>query len=1511
MRGRPFGTTRPAARPRRRRLDAGLERLEERRLLATFNVSRLDDPAGAVAGTLRDAIVKANAAANSGGPDLINFQLSGSGIQTITLTRALPAITDSVTIDGGSQPGFVDTPLIEVSGAGAGTADGFLVQAANTKIQSLIINNFESAGIRIEANGVTVVSNYIGTSADGTAAAPNGSGIFVTNASSAVIGGAATNLRNVISGNTGAGIRIGASTSNHAIQGNYIGTDVTGNAPLGNLTGIEVFGGLGTVIGGAVTGQGNVISGNTTAGIQVSGGNAQNTAIRGNFIGTNPNGTLALGNGGVGVIVQNAGLTTIGGTAPGTGNVIGNNIGSGVELNGTTNVRVQGNAIGTNFGGSATFGNGVDGVSIVGSSGVQVGGVDNGASNLIAFNVGDGVGVDDASAGNPILSNSIYLNDGLGIDLGPDGVTTNDGGDGDTGANNLQNYPVITLAGTGAGRTTIQGTLNSQPNTTYLIQFFSQRTADPSGNGEGRTLIGSLLVTTDNGGNAGFNTLLSTPTVVNDFVTATATTQPSVSGETSEFSVAVPIGAAQLADLSVVIEDSPDPAIIGLPLTYTVTVTNAGPDTATNVQFNFNLPPGVTVDQISVTPSQGNLNVAGGVVSGSLGNIGISNPVVVTIRVIPNQIGTFSASASAISGQIDIDNSNNSDTETTVVNRPADVQLVGNQEPDPGVVGQPLTYAVILVNNGPGVSSNTVVTSELPANVSFISALSGQGTVLRQGNQLTFQVGSIAVGGVVAIRVTVIPNSTGFFSETFTASATETDQVPSNNVLTINARVVPEVDLTAAVSANITQVTAGNVVTFTVTATNNGPSPSTNVVLSSTFPTDLLTFSGGSSSAGGSVGFNNGVVLTVVPTLDPGETATLTFMGTARDVVSGVATVDATVNSNESGDLVPGNNAASTSILVNPIDLVVTPSVNTPSGVVNQPLTFRFDVANNGPADATNVKATVSLSPNLFLTSIDTPPGVTAGDPSADGVVVITIDSIPAGTTRTFFLTAVPDSPGFAGARIQLVSDQVDAVGGDEDELIVVPVGQADLAVGLLANPSSVFAGEPATFSGLVLNNGPVTATATTARLTFSSGVEIVSATSSAGATTISGNVVTINIGDLPAGAAGATFTAIVRRSTVGPITGTVVVSTTGFDSQPGNNTATATVDAINAPGVIQFAAPSVLVLENQGVAQLTLTRTSGSLGAVSVGYTTADGSAIAGVNYTATAGVVNFAPGERTKTIDIPLLVDGRITALTAFGVVLSSPTNGASIGTQGGTVVFIQNTDADPVPPSFTDIQLIGAGASISAVVLQLSEPIEPSGADDPANYAIISPSGVVLPTFPPVYDPFANTVTLVLATPIRGAGFSFLLVNPFGLRDFAGNPLDGDGDGVAGGGFVGSFARGSRLTYNDADGDRVSVNIDRGGFLDMIRDPLGTSRVLRVNAAPGGRSTLSGSVRRNRFGGDGQTNLGAITGVGFGSINSRLTTPPFFTNLQLLFPGSPLIQGLVVPTGRIVNGLRTRRA
>ena len=331
------------------------------------------------------------------------------------------------------------------------------------------------------------------------------------------------------------------------VEGNYIGTDVTGSQKLGNnANGIDLFANAsGNTIGGTSAGAGNVIANNNGQGIEIFGGGSPNNTIVGNMIGTDATGTVAMGNNGWGVDTGSSGTLVL-------NNVISENSSGGVHPQ-ASGIVIQGNDIGTDLTGAQPLGNQGPGVD-ASSSDVTIGGQGAGQGNVIAFNgqFGQaGVIVENGSTGVSIENNSIFSNGGLGIDLGNDGVTMNHPGASNFGPNNYQNFPVLSHASTFGGSTVLIGTLNSAPSSTYTIQFFDNRAADPTGFGEGQTLIGTTTVNTDASGNASFSPSFMTVVNAGDSISATATDS---SGDTSEF--AKDITAVALASPLQAVDDS-------------------------------------------------------------------------------------------------------------------------------------------------------------------------------------------------------------------------------------------------------------------------------------------------------------------------------------------------------------------------------------------------------------------------------------------------------------------------------------------------------------------------------------------------------------------------------------------------------------------------------------------------------------------------------------------------------------------------------------------------------------------------------------------------------------------------------------------------------------------------------------------------------------------------------------------------------------------------------------------
>jgi hypothetical protein len=408
---------------------------------ATFTVTNVSDSG---AGSLRQAILEANAYPGS---HRIVFAVPGAGVHAIAPVSELPAVAQSVTIDGYTQPGSRPNDLL----------------------------NADDAVILVELSG---------------AAAPAGArGLVISHDACTVRGLVVHGFHPVDQATGGDGIVVDANDC--TIAGNFVGTDPSGLVADGNTEGISVAGN-GNTIGGLSTADRNLIGGSINAvGLRVSG---DGTVIQGNFIGVDATGHGDVGNRGAGIFIGGQGAT------------IGRN-----------------------------------------------------APNRIAFNGGAITVPDKTTAGIAILRNSIFENDvnprGVGgIDLGYDGVTPNDACDADTGANGLQNHPVLTSAVSEDGAVDIAFTLDSAPSSPYRLEFFASAGCDASGFGQGRDFLGSVNVTTDAGCRVSETAHLPVCLEGERVITATAT---SASENTSEFSECIPLTVAAGTSCRVILPVDP------------------------------------------------------------------------------------------------------------------------------------------------------------------------------------------------------------------------------------------------------------------------------------------------------------------------------------------------------------------------------------------------------------------------------------------------------------------------------------------------------------------------------------------------------------------------------------------------------------------------------------------------------------------------------------------------------------------------------------------------------------------------------------------------------------------------------------------------------------------------------------------------------------------------------------------------------------------------------------------
>jgi hypothetical protein len=433
------------------------------------------------------------------------------------------------------------------------------------------------------STGNSVIGNSIGLLLDGKTVKGNSVGVGIGNKSSkntvgALPGTSAAN-GNIIVGSTNGGVQIVNEASANTISGNFIGCTATSNTQTANKwVGVGVYAkSRDNVV------QGNIISGNSQAGVYIGGKSdvagqpgTSGNLIKGNRIGTNPDGTVAWANGGQGLLVVDGATTnriegnlisgnlgdSIGVGDVGTNdnsfieNLIGVNAagtaalankGTGVWLgNGASNNLFQGNRIcGSPWDGfyvyrtdtvnNRFFGNVIGGpdAALSNRSGMMfdrsgpsvVGGTGTGQANVIFGNRSNGILVTGTTKGVAIRANQIYGNGKIAINLdgsnGNFGVTPNDRLDADTGPNGLTNFPTVVLEGQGNSvKATVS--LAAAPSRDYSVDLFGVLAPDASGNGGADVFLGTYDVTTDASGKASLVKTIGA-TGLYSTVTATAT----------------------------------------------------------------------------------------------------------------------------------------------------------------------------------------------------------------------------------------------------------------------------------------------------------------------------------------------------------------------------------------------------------------------------------------------------------------------------------------------------------------------------------------------------------------------------------------------------------------------------------------------------------------------------------------------------------------------------------------------------------------------------------------------------------------------------------------------------------------------------------------------------------------------------------------------------------------------------------------------------------------------------
>ncbi len=912
--------------------------------------------------------------------------LSGNGGYGISVTNANRLVAegnyiglgaDGTTIVANGNGGiYLDNSVGDQIG---GTAAG----AGN------VISGKTFEGIFIFVGGSTgdvIQGNYIGTDATGTVAEPNGSDGILNQAAASVTIGGIGNAGNVISGNGGAGILLlGTQVTNNLISGNRIGVAATGSTAVPNKgAGVFVQGAINDVIGGANINLGNIIANNglsgNEAGVNVLAG--ENIEILSNSIVNNANGGIFLSPGSNapdGTNTQSAPIISSVETAAGQTDIVGT-ISASPSTGANSNFTVQ---FFTNAGTSPDPAGLFEGQTLIGETTVTTDVNGNGTFSLrlpVGTNVGD---VLTATATQDVIQATSRFSDGVVIAPAPttDLKVTNA-----TSANpllfgNNETY-TVTIANIGTTDDTNVVYTGVLDNNSTFVSAMASQLADPTmppaySNGTVTANLGTIAA-----GTSVTVTIVVTPlTTGNISLTSTAIGDviDLTPGNNTNVLTTVPVNPA--ADLQVQINSNPNPVAVGSNLAYVVTIINNGPNDATNVVATDTLPASVSI--VDVNTSQGSFTENGNEVDFQLGDVPAQGAVTITIDVTPNQDGQITDTATTMSPDVaDPDPTNNSQTNTTTVQKAVNLALSASASPVPGTTAQPLTFNLSVSNGalaGTTISPATavVVTDTLPANIDpnniTVTLSQGSATILK--GVVTINFGTIGVGQPPATAsIKVFPLSSGVYTNTATVSDSAEINVGTAPATVTTPVPVSPSDLAVTVVANPSTATINGPLTYTVTVTNNGPADAPGVVLVDLLPSSIMANPAFSASqladptkpptiANGKITANLGTILS-------GHQATMTIVvvptlsGPINDI-AGTASANYDPNT--------ANNLVTNTTLVSPVDLIVKGIASTKTPIQGDALVYGFTVYNAGPAPSAGTGINIALPANSsFVSSFST-----------------------------------------------------------------------------------------------------------------------------------------------------------------------------------------------------------------------------------------------------------------------------------------------------------------------------------------------------------------------------------------------------------------------------------------------------------------------------------------------------------------------------------------------------------
>jgi uncharacterized repeat protein (TIGR01451 family) len=489
---------------------------------------------------------------------------------------------------------------------------------------------------------------------------------------------------------------------------------------------------------------------------------------------------------------------------------------------------------------------------------------------------------------------------------------------------------------------------------------------------------------------------------------ASQTTSNDPDSENDTSSTTVTVSSADVG----VLKSAPPTANAGAQMSFTVTLSNGGPDTATNVSFTDPLPSQETFVSVVQNTGPAGTCFGGQTVSCNvpiLGNLQ-SAQFTVTVAISPSTPnGTIlNNTATATSDSFDSNSTNDSSSASTTVSANADVAVV-KSGPANANAGSNAAYTIVVTNNGLADASSVTLSDVLPANTTFVSFAQNSGPAFNctTGATVTCSIGTLTAGSAASFTLTVHVSSgaTGTISNTANVTSTTPDSNTGNNTSTTPVNVTTSADLSISKTA-ASSVNAGANLAYTITVANNGTADAQSVSWTDTLPANTTFVSENQTSGPTFICTTGATVTCSIGTLVNGASATFTVVvGVANTtpngtVLSNTATVSSTT---PDGNTLNNSSTASTTVGAS-ADLSVTKNGPPTPTAVGFDIVYTINAANNGPTDAFNVTLTDTLPANTTFASLTQTSGP-AFNCTTGAIVTCTIATFANGATASFTLT--------------------------------------------------------------------------------------------------------------------------------------------------------------------------------------------------------------------------------------------------------------------------------------------------------------------------------------------------------------------------------------------------------------------------------------------------------------------------------------------------------------------------